>query len=46
RLVSHETGIVTHVAEEPWLCVVKGTGEVLKNQKLFERIVNETTRNV
>jgi rod shape-determining protein MreB len=26
--------------------VVKGTGEVLKNQKLFERIVNETTRNV
>jgi rod shape-determining protein MreB len=45
-LVSHETGIVTHVAEDPLRCVVKGTGEVLKNQKLFERIVNETTRNV
>ena len=46
RLVSHETGIVTHIAEDPLRCVVKGTGEVLKNQKLFERIVNETTRNV
>jgi rod shape-determining protein MreB and related proteins len=45
-LISHETGIVTHIADDPLRCVVKGTGEVLKNQKLFDRIVNETTRTV
>lgn len=45
-LIGHETGIVTHIADDPLRCVVKGTGEVLKNPKLFERIVNETTRSV
>ncbi|WP_175561169.1 rod shape-determining protein [Hydrococcus rivularis] len=43
-LISHETGIVTHVAEDPLRCVVKGTGEVLKNPKILERILNESAR--
>jgi rod shape-determining protein MreB len=43
-LISHETGIVTHIAEDPLRCVVKGTGEVLKNPKILERILNESSR--
>jgi rod shape-determining protein MreB len=43
-LISHETGIITHIAEDPLRCVVKGTGEVLKTPKLLERIISETSR--
>lgn len=43
-LISHETGIVTHIAEDPLRCVVKGTGEVLKNPKILERILSESSR--
>jgi rod shape-determining protein MreB and related proteins len=43
-LISHETGIITHIAEDPLRCVVKGTGEVLKNPKILERILSESTR--
>jgi rod shape-determining protein MreB len=43
-LIGHETGIITHVAEDPLLCVVKGTGEVLKNPKILDRILTETSR--
>ncbi len=43
-LIGHETGIVTHIAEDPLRCVVKGTGEVLKSQKIMERILSETVR--
>lgn len=43
-LIGHETGIVTHIAEDPLRCVVKGTGEVLKNPKIFERILSESAR--
>jgi rod shape-determining protein MreB len=43
-LISHETGIITHVAEDPLRCVVKGTGEVLKNPKILERILSESAR--
>lgn len=43
-LISHETGIVTHIAEDPLRCVVKGTGEVLKTPKILERIISETSR--
>jgi len=36
-LISHETGIVTHVAADPLCCVVLGTGRVLENKHL-ERV--------
>ncbi|MFB6275351.1 MAG: rod shape-determining protein [Halothece sp.] len=37
-LISHETGIVTHVAPDPLKCVVLGTGNVLENFKQLERV--------
>jgi len=37
-LISHETGIVTHVAPDPLKCVVLGTGNVLENLKQLERV--------
>jgi rod shape-determining protein MreB len=40
--ISHETGIVTHIAEDPLRCVVKGTGEVFKNPKFLERVLSES----
>ena len=39
-LLSHETGIFTHVAEEPLLCVVNGCGQVLDNFKNLKRVVD------
>ena len=33
-LISHETGIVTHIAAEPLKCVVLGTGKVLEDTTL------------
>ena len=46
-LVSHETGIFTHVAEEPLLCVVKGCGQVLDDFKKLRRVLDtpEFARN-
>lgn len=43
-LIAHETGIVTNVAEDPLRCVVKGTGEILKNPKILERILERDSR--
>lgn len=37
-LISHETGIVVHVASDPLSCVVLGTGRVLENFKQLERV--------
>lgn len=36
-LISHETGIVTHVAPDPLQCVVLGTGNVLENFEQLQR---------
>ena len=46
-LISHETGIFAHVAEEPLLCVVNGCGQVLDNFKRLKRVVDtpEFARN-
>lgn len=44
--VSKEMGIVTHIAEDPLRCVVKGTGEVLKSPKLLERIISDSARGM
>ncbi len=39
-LVSAETGIFTHIAENPLLCVVTGCGEVLDDFKKLKRVVD------
>lgn len=39
KLVSEETGVPAHVADEPLLCVVRGTGLVLENIELWKRSV-------
>lgn len=43
-LISHETGIVTHIASDPLSCVVLGTGRVLENFKELERTTNSYSR--
>ncbi len=45
-LISHETGIVTHIAADPLSCVVLGTGRVLENPKQLERVFAARSRNV
>ncbi len=43
ELISHETGIVTHIAPEPLNCVVLGTGKVLENFKQLERVFSSSS---
>jgi rod shape-determining protein MreB and related proteins len=43
-LISHETGIVTHIAADPLSCVVLGTGRVLENFKQLERVFSGRSR--
>jgi rod shape-determining protein MreB len=43
-LISHETGIVTHIAPDPLCCVVLGTGRVLENFKESERVFSGRSR--
>jgi rod shape-determining protein MreB len=45
-LISHETGIVTHVAAEPLHCVVLGTGRVLENPKQLAQVFSGRSRNM
>lgn len=37
KLVTQETGVPAHVAEEPMLCVAKGIGVALENIDLYKR---------
>jgi rod shape-determining protein MreB len=39
KLMTEETGVPAHVADEPMLCVVRGTGLVLENIELWKRSV-------
>lgn len=39
KLLTEETGVPAHVAEDPLLCVVRGTGVVLENIELWKRSV-------
>lgn len=41
RLMTDETGVPAHVADEPLLCVVRGTGLVLENIELWKRSVTD-----
>jgi rod shape-determining protein MreB len=45
-LISHETGIVTHIAAEPLNCVVLGTGRVLENPKQLAQVFSGRSRNM
>jgi rod shape-determining protein MreB len=45
-LISHETGIVVHVAPDPLSCVVLGTGRVLENFKQLERVFSGRSRTL
>lgn len=45
-LISHETGIVTHVAADPLCCVVLGTGRVLENKQLERVFSGQSSRNM
>ncbi len=46
KLISHETGIVVHIAEDPLSCVAIGTGRVLENFDKLSRIFNSGVINV
>lgn len=39
KLVTQEVGVPAHLAEEPMLCVVRGTGVALENIELYKRSV-------
>ncbi len=39
KLMTHMTGVVCHVSEDPLLCVVRGTGVALENIDLYKRTV-------
>lgn len=41
RLMTIETGVPCHVAEDPLLCVVKGTGVALENIELYKRSISK-----
>jgi len=45
-LISHETGIVTHIAADPLCCVVLGTGRVLEKFKQLDRVFSGRSRNL
>ncbi len=40
KLLTAETGVACHVAEEPLLCVAKGTGIALDNLELYKRAIS------
>ena len=40
KLMTAMTGVVCHVAEDPLLCVVRGTGVALENIDLYKRTVS------
>jgi len=39
KFMTDETGVPAHVADEPMLCVVRGTGLVLENIELWKRSI-------
>ncbi len=45
-LISHETGIVVHIAADPLSCVVLGTGHVLENFKQLGRVFSGRSNNL
>jgi rod shape-determining protein MreB and related proteins len=46
KLISHETGIILHIAEDPLTCVVMGTGRILENFDKLSRVFSNSSVNV
>jgi rod shape-determining protein MreB len=44
RLLSEETGLPVHVADDPLTAVAKGTGHVLTNIKYLKRVTVSSHR--
>jgi len=40
KLLFHTTGVPCYIADEPLLCVVKGTGKILDNIDLYRKIMS------
>lgn len=40
KLVTHMTGVPAHIADEPLLCVVRGTGVAIENIELYKRSIS------
>lgn len=40
-LITRETGVPAHVADEPLLCVVRGTGVAIENIELYKRSISK-----
>ena len=40
KLMTEMTGVPCHVAEDPLLCVVRGTGVALENIELYKRSIS------
>lgn len=45
KLISHETGIILHIAEDPLTCVVMGTGRILENFDKLSRVFSNSAVN-
>lgn len=45
-LISHETGIITHIADAPLNCVVMGAGKVLEDYKKLGRVLTSRLNRV
>ncbi len=41
KLMTQMTGVVAHVAEDPLLCVVRGTGVAMENIELYKRSISK-----
>ncbi|HAF64206.1 TPA: rod shape-determining protein [Candidatus Beckwithbacteria bacterium] len=41
KLLTAETGVPCHIAEEPMLCVARGTGIALDNLELYKRAISK-----
>ncbi len=41
KLCTKEVGVACHVAEEPLLCVVRGTGVALENLEIYKRSISK-----
>lgn len=41
RMLTEELGVPCHVAEEPLLCVIRGTGAALENLDLYKRSLSQ-----
>lgn len=46
RLISLDTGMPVHIADEPLACVVKGTGMIIENTDIVDKISATTDKTI